>query len=38
MGSAAMEKLLAAIDGKTPPNTTTIEPQLILRGSIAKRN
>jgi len=37
MGSAAMEKLLAAIDGKTPPNTTTIEPQLILRGSIAKR-
>ena len=37
MGTAAMEKLLAAIDGKTPPTTTTIEPQLILRGSIAKR-
>jgi LacI family transcriptional regulator len=38
MGTAAMEKLLAAIDGKPALNATTIEPQLILRNSIAKRN
>jgi LacI family transcriptional regulator len=38
MGAAAMEKLIATIDGKEPPSTTMIEPQLILRGSTIKRN
>ena len=38
MGVAAMEKLIATIDGKTQPAATTIEPQLILRGSTLKRN
>jgi LacI family transcriptional regulator len=38
MGAAAMEKLIATIDGKAPPTTTMIEPQLILRGSTIKRN
>ncbi|MES2161781.1 MAG: LacI family DNA-binding transcriptional regulator [Pseudomonadota bacterium] len=38
MGVAAMEKLIAAIDGKPAPATTMIEPQLILRGSTIKRN
>ena len=37
-GVAAMEKLIAAIDGKPPSDTTMIEPQLVLRTSIAKRN
>ncbi len=37
MGAAAMEKLIATIDGKSPPRTTMIEPQLILRGSTFKR-
>ncbi|MBV6320342.1 MULTISPECIES: LacI family DNA-binding transcriptional regulator [Duganella] len=37
MGVAAMEKLIAAIDGKPAPATTMIEPQLILRGSTIKR-
>ncbi|WP_445230110.1 LacI family DNA-binding transcriptional regulator [Duganella rhizosphaerae] len=37
MGVAAMEKLIAAIDGKQAPATTMIEPQLILRGSTIKR-
>ena len=38
MGAVAMEKLIATIDGKEPPSTTMIEPQLILRGSTIKRN
>ena len=38
MGVAAMEKLIAAIDGKPLSDTTMIEPQLVLRTSIAKRN
>ncbi|MCU6496585.1 LacI family transcriptional regulator [Rugamonas sp. A1-17] len=38
MGVAAMEKLIAAIDGKPAPAATMIEPQLILRGSTIKRN
>jgi LacI family transcriptional regulator len=38
MGVAAMEKLIAAIDGKATSETTMIEPQLVLRTSIAKRN
>jgi LacI family transcriptional regulator len=37
MGAAAMEKLLAGIEGKPVPDTAMIEPQLILRDSIAKR-
>jgi len=37
MGVAAMEKLIAAIDGKPATSATTIEPQLILRGSTIKR-
>jgi len=37
MGVAAMEKLIAAIDGKPAPAATMIEPQLILRGSTIKR-
>ena len=37
MGSAAMEKLIAAIDGKAATAATMIEPQLILRGSTIKR-
>jgi len=38
MGVAAMEKLIAAIDGKSAPAATMIEPQLILRGSTIKRD
>jgi LacI family transcriptional regulator len=38
MGAVAMEKLIATIDGKAPPTTTMIEPQLILRGSTVKRS
>ncbi|WP_444845949.1 LacI family DNA-binding transcriptional regulator [Duganella caerulea] len=38
MGVAAMEKLIAAIDGKSPAAATMIEPQLILRGSTIKRD
>ncbi|RFP26264.1 LacI family transcriptional regulator [Duganella sp. BJB488] len=37
MGVAAMEKLIAAIDGKSAPAATMIEPQLILRGSTQAR-
>ncbi|NVD69382.1 LacI family DNA-binding transcriptional regulator [Duganella sp. BJB1802] len=37
MGVAAMEKLIAAIDGKSSPAATMIEPQLILRGSTQAR-
>ncbi|MQA39781.1 LacI family DNA-binding transcriptional regulator [Rugamonas aquatica] len=37
MGVAAMEKLIAAIDGKPATSATKIEPQLILRGSTIKR-
>ena len=38
MGAAAMEKLIAAIDGKPEPETGMIEPQLILRTSTSRRN
>ena len=38
MGVAAMEKLLAIIDGKPTDRFTKIEPQLILRASTANRN
>ncbi len=38
MGVAAMEKLLAAIDGKPTAPFTLIDPQLILRGSTANRH
>lgn len=38
MGVAAMEKLLAIIDGKPADRFTKIEPQLILRASTANRN
>ncbi|MYM88039.1 substrate-binding domain-containing protein [Rugamonas sp. FT82W] len=38
MGVAAMEKLIAAIDGKPAPAATMIEPQLILRASTINRN
>lgn len=37
MGAAAMEKLIAAIDGKAAPAAAMIEPQLILRGSTHPR-
>lgn len=37
MGVAAMEKLIAAIDGKSAPAATMIEPQLILRASTLAR-
>ncbi|MYM93736.1 LacI family DNA-binding transcriptional regulator [Duganella vulcania] len=37
MGVAAMEKLIAAIDGKSAPAATMIEPQLILRASTQAR-
>ena len=37
MGEEAMEKLLAAIDGKPASDTITIDPQLILRASTIKR-
>ncbi|MYN08755.1 LacI family DNA-binding transcriptional regulator [Pseudoduganella aquatica] len=38
MGVAAMEKLLATIDGTPTDRLTRIEPQLILRASTANRN
>jgi LacI family transcriptional regulator len=38
MGVAAMEKLLATIDGKPTDRFTKIEPQLILRASTMHRN
>ncbi|MYN16522.1 substrate-binding domain-containing protein [Rugamonas sp. FT107W] len=38
MGVAAMEKLIAAIDGKSASAATMIEPQLILRASTIKRD
>jgi LacI family transcriptional regulator len=38
MGVAAMEKLLATIDGKPADRYTRIEPQLILRASTMNRN
>jgi LacI family transcriptional regulator len=38
MGVAAMEKLLAIIDGKAADHCTAIEPQLILRASTMNRN
>ncbi len=38
MGGAAMEKLLATINGDTKPDFTVIEPQLILRGSTISRH
>src|SRR5471030_799283 len=37
MGAAAMEKLIAIIDGKPALENTMIEPQLILRASTQKR-
>jgi LacI family transcriptional regulator len=37
MGVAAMEKLLATIEGKPTVEATTIEPQLILRSSTVSR-
>jgi LacI family transcriptional regulator len=37
MGAAAMEKLIATIAGKPAQAATMIEPQLILRESVAKR-
>jgi LacI family transcriptional regulator len=38
MGAAAMEKVIATIDGKPVGNASTIEPQLILRASTIKRS
>ena len=38
IGVAAMEKLIAALDGKPAPDSAMIEPQLVLRSSTIKRN
>jgi LacI family transcriptional regulator len=38
MGMAAMEKILAIIDGKDVDRFTIIDPQLVLRGSTISRN
>ncbi|TFW17076.1 LacI family DNA-binding transcriptional regulator [Duganella callida] len=38
LGAAAMEQLLAQIDGKDAPRTGIIEPQLVLRSSTTNRN
>ena len=38
MGVAAMEKLIATIAGQPAPAATMIEPQLILRDSVARRS
>ena len=38
LGAAAMEKLIAQIEGGTDTGSTMIEPQLVLRGSTINRN
>jgi LacI family transcriptional regulator len=38
LGAAAVERLIAQIDGKPPAPFSMIEPQLILRSSTANRN
>ncbi|MYM83201.1 substrate-binding domain-containing protein [Duganella sp. FT50W] len=38
MGTDAMEKLIDTLAGKAPPNTTTIAPRLIVRGSTIERH
>jgi LacI family transcriptional regulator len=37
LGAAAMESLLAQIEGKDAARTTIVEPQLVLRNSTASR-